>query len=98
LSKIRLCHARTSSENLEHLLQIKNTGKRAEGGEVIRTKTKITLLHPIRSAKAGVGIVPLEGELVIEVESLGREMLLVKFGEGVTEYVFPNEVKVKEAA
>jgi hypothetical protein len=64
----------------------------------MKTGEKIRLKSPIRSAKVGVGFLPLEGILVRKTESLGREVWLVNFGNGVSEYIYPEVEGWKEAA
>ncbi len=53
---------------------------------------KILIKRPIRSHKDGV-ILPCEGTLVRTTEGLGRNLLLVDFGEGTMEYLFDHEIE-----
>lgn len=57
---------------------------------------KVTLNRTIRSATTGT-ILPMEGTVVREIENLGRILILVDFGSE-QDYIFPNEVVLKEAA
>ncbi len=58
---------------------------------------KIKIARPIRSHKDGM-ILPWVGTLVSTIESLGRNLLLVDFGEGTTEYLFEHEVEIAPSA
>ena len=51
----------------------------------------------IRSAKSGL-LLPREGILVKIVENLGRNLILIDFGKGMTEYLFEHEIKVSTGA
>ena len=57
-----------------------------KAGEPIRTK------KVIRSQKTGV-LLPKEGAFVMEMENLGRLLILVNFGPAGSEYVFPEEIE-----
>lgn len=46
---------------------------------------------PIRSQKTGV-VLPRQGVFVSATENLGRQLILVNFGNAGQEYLFPNEV------
>jgi hypothetical protein len=46
---------------------------------------------PIRSQKTGV-LLPRQGTFVRAVENLGRNLILVNFGNAGEEYLFPDEV------
>jgi len=56
-------------------------------GEAVKT-TK-----PIRSQKTGV-MLPREGTIVSAVENLGRNLILVSFGQAGEEYLFPDEIQL----
>lgn len=61
----------------------------------ISTARRCRLLRPIRDRQSRVHF----GELPIilrELVNLGRQMLLVRFGEGSTTFVFPEEVSAHE--
>ena len=47
--------------------------------------------RPIRSQKTGV-VLPREGIFVSAIENLGRQLILVNFGNAGVEYLFPNEI------
>ncbi|HVR16774.1 MAG TPA: hypothetical protein VMS25_10480 [Candidatus Limnocylindrales bacterium] len=51
---------------------------------------------PIRSQKTGV-VLPREGTFVRMVENMGRQLILVNFGQAGYEYLFPEEI-LPEAA
>jgi hypothetical protein len=46
---------------------------------------------PIRSQKTGI-LLPRQGTFVRAVENLGRNLILVNFGNAGEEYLFPDEV------
>jgi hypothetical protein len=46
---------------------------------------------PIRSQKTGT-ILPREGIFVRAVENMGRQLILVNFGQAGEEYLFPDEI------
>jgi len=56
---------------------------------------KLNLTRTIRSAKTGM-LLPREGTLREITENLGRTLLLVEFEDGQNEYLFENEVEIKE--
>jgi len=51
---------------------------------------------PIRSQKTGV-LLPREGTFVRMVENMGRQLILVNFGQAGYEYIFPDEVLLEPA-
>ena len=53
---------------------------------------KTTML--IRSQKTGV-LLPRQGSFVIDIENLGRKLILVDFGPAGVEYLLPNEVLIE---
>jgi hypothetical protein len=52
--------------------------------------------NPICSQKTGV-VLPREGTFVRMVENMGRQLILVNFGQAGYEYLFPEEI-LPEAA
>jgi hypothetical protein len=48
----------------------------------------------IRSQKTGI-LLPREGTFVRADENLGRKLILVNFGTGGYEYLFPEEILVE---
>jgi hypothetical protein len=48
-------------------------------------------IKPIRSQKTGV-LLPRQGTFVRAIENLGRNLILVNFGNAGEEYLFPDEV------
>ena len=59
-------------------------------GDLLKTS------KPIRSQKTGV-LLPREGTFVRIVENMGRQLILVNFGQAGYEYLFPEEI-LPEAA
>jgi len=59
-------------------------------GDLLKTS------KPIRSQKTGV-VLPREGTFVRMVENMGRQLILVNFGQAGYEYLFPEEI-LSEAA
>ena len=59
-------------------------------GDLLKTS------KPIRSQKTGV-VLPREGTFVRIVENMGRQLILVKFGQAGYEYLFPEDI-LPEAA
>jgi hypothetical protein len=59
-------------------------------GDLLKTS------KPIRSQKTGV-VLPREGTFVRMVENMGRQLILVNFGQAGYEYLFPEEI-LPEAA
>jgi hypothetical protein len=57
---------------------------------------KLNLTRTIRSAKTGM-LLPREGTLVCITQNLGRTLLLVEFEDGQNEYLFENEVELKDS-
>jgi len=57
-------------------------------GEAVKTT------RPIRSQKTGI-ILPREGTIVRAVENLGRQLILVSFGQAGEEYLFPDEIQTE---
>lgn len=51
---------------------------------------------PIRSQKTGV-LLPREGTFVRMVENMGRQLILVNFGQAGYEYLFPDEILAEPA-
>lgn len=51
---------------------------------------------PIRSQKTGV-LLPREGTFVRMVENMGRQLILVNFGQAGYEYIFPDEILLETA-
>ncbi|MDP2669095.1 MAG: hypothetical protein Q8P07_04655 [bacterium] len=51
----------------------------------------IKINRTIRSQKTGV-ILPREGTFVRAIENMGRQMILVNFGDAGEEYIFPDEI------
>ena len=51
----------------------------------------LTTTRPIRSQKTGM-VLPRRGTFVSAIENLGRQLILVNFGNAGLEYLFPNEV------
>jgi len=58
-------------------------------------RTKLNLTRTIRSSKTGL-LLPREGTLISVTENLGRTLVLVEFENGQNEYLFENEVEIKE--
>jgi hypothetical protein len=56
---------------------------------------KVTLTRTVRSAKTGM-LLPREGTLICITQNLGRTLLLVEFEGGQNEYLFENEVELKD--
>ena len=56
---------------------------------------KLNLTTTIRSAKTGM-LLPKEGTLVSVMENLGRTLLLVEFEDGQCEYLFQDEVELRD--
>jgi len=54
-------------------------------GEPLKTS------KPIRSHKTGI-ILPREGTFVRAIENMGRQLILVNFGQAGEEYIFPDEI------
>jgi len=48
-------------------------------------------IKPIRSQKTGI-LLPRQGTFVRAIENLGRNLILVNFGNAGEEYLFPDEV------
>ena len=48
-------------------------------------------IKPIRSQKTGI-LLPRQGTFVRDIENLGRNLILVNFGNAGEEYLFPDEV------
>ena len=46
---------------------------------------------PIRSQKTGT-VLPREGTFVRAIENMGRQLILVNFGQAGEEYLFPDEI------
>ena len=46
---------------------------------------------PIRSQKTGT-LLPREGTFVRAIENMGRQLILVNFGQAGEEYLFPDEI------
>ena len=61
----------------------------------MKTGLKLSLVKTIRSAKTGM-LLPREGTLVSVTENLGRTLLLVEFEGGQSEYLFENEVEMRD--
>ncbi len=60
-----------------------------KAGELIKTT------RPVRSQKTGV-VLPREGTIISTTENLGRTLVLVNFGQGREEYLFPDEIVTAE--
>lgn len=54
---------------------------------------KITTAKPIRSQKTGL-VLPREGVFIRTQENMGRQLILVSFGQAGEEYLFPDEIKM----
>ena len=48
-------------------------------------------IKPSRSQKTGI-LLPRQGTFVRAIENLGRNLILVNFGNAGEEYLFPDEV------
>ena len=59
-------------------------------GDLLKTS------KPIRSQKTGV-VLPREGTFVRIVENMGRQLILVNFGQAGYEYLFPEEILPESA-
>lgn len=59
-------------------------------GDLLKTS------KPIRSQKTGV-VLPREGTFVRIVENMGRQLILVNFGQAGYEYLFPEEISPEAA-
>ncbi len=57
----------------------------------MRPGDRLKTNKPIRSQRTGV-LLPREGTFVRAVENLGRELILVNFGNAGDEYLFPEEI------
>jgi hypothetical protein len=54
-------------------------------GDLLKT------IKPIRSQRTGI-LLPRQGTFVRAIENLGRNLILVNFGNAGEEYLFPDEV------
>jgi hypothetical protein len=57
----------------------------------MKTGDLLKTTRPIHSQKTGI-VLPREGTFVKTVENLGRQLILVNFGEWGEEYLFPSEI------
>ena len=55
----------------------------------------LTINKSIRSQRTGVPL-PREGIFVRAVENIGRQLILVNFGDKGDEYLFPDEISLKQ--
>jgi hypothetical protein len=62
----------------------------------MKTGDSLKTVKPIRSQKTGV-ILPREGTFVRAVENMGRQLILVNFGNAGEEYLFPDEILAEQA-
>jgi hypothetical protein len=64
----------------------------ASGNASITSGEKVKLKKIVRSQKTGM-VLPKEGTLVEITENFGKRLLLVAFDEGISEYLFDDEVE-----
>ena len=57
----------------------------------MKTGDSVKTTKLIRSQKTGV-LLPRQGTFVMDIENLGRKLILVDFGPAGEEYLFANEV------
>jgi hypothetical protein len=57
----------------------------------MKTGDPLKTSKPIRSQKTGI-ILPREGTFVRAIENMGRQLILVSFGQAGEEYLFPDEI------
>ena len=57
----------------------------------MKTGDPLKTVKPIRSQKTGV-LLPREGTFIRAVENMGRQLILVSFGQAGEEYLFPDEI------
>ena len=62
----------------------------------MKTGDLLKTTKPIRSHKTGM-ILPRVGTYVTAIDNLGRQLILVNFGEAGEEYLFPNEIVAEPA-
>ena len=67
----------------------------ASGNASVVSGEKVKLKKMIRSQKTGM-VLPKEGTLVEITENFGKRLLLVAFAEGISEYLFDDEVECAE--
>ena len=67
----------------------------ASGNASVVSGEKVKLKKMIRSQKTGM-VLPKEGTLVEVTENFGKRLLLVAFAEGISEYLFDDEVEYAE--
>jgi hypothetical protein len=60
----------------------------------MKTGDPLKTVKPIRSQKTGV-LLPREGTFIRAVENMGRQLILVSFGQAGEEYLFPDEILQK---
>jgi hypothetical protein len=60
----------------------------------MKTGDLLKTVKPIRSQKTGV-LLPREGTFIRAVENMGRQLILVSFGQAGEEYLFPDEILQK---
>jgi hypothetical protein len=60
----------------------------------MKTGDSVKTTKLIRSQKTGV-LLPRQGTFVMDIENLGRKLILVDFGPAGKEYLFANEVLVE---
>ena len=58
---------------------------------MMKTGDSVKTTKLIRSQKTGV-LLPRQGTFVMDIENLGRKLILVDFGPAGEEYLFANEV------
>lgn len=63
--------------------------------EKFEGQKRCQLAQPIRDRSGRVRFSE-NPEIVREIENLGRHMLLVRFDDGATTFIFPHEVKALE--
>ncbi|MGE5306465.1 MAG: hypothetical protein ACM3TN_24405 [Alphaproteobacteria bacterium] len=57
----------------------------------MKTGDPLKTSKPIRSQKTGI-LLPREGTFVRAIENMGRQLILVSFGQAGEEYLFPDEI------
>jgi hypothetical protein len=62
----------------------------------MKTGDPLKTSKPIRSQKTGI-LLPREGTFVRAIENMGRQLILVSFGQAGEEYLFPDEIKTESS-
>jgi hypothetical protein len=63
----------------------------------MKTGDPLKTSKPIRSQKTGI-MLPREGTFVRAIENMGRQLILVSFGQAGEEYLFPDEIVAESPA